>query len=339
MTSCSANDDLAMTYLKWKQMQNQETNADQVKDDALSTLHKSNRSSIKPNCKAFITEFGLRSSRFIKCSVDNARPFRFCEGCVVHYQRSKTVYGDIVDNDESLDNCRKELLNSDRVQVISSVQRDIDRIWQTADCKQCFSSISEDKNGTVHYTLTERTKEFLAVYKNFTECIPANRTTYNHSVCTNCEPYYNEMNTKFDKMLNDPLAPQHVCMDIVDMMNYTRLIWGEQLKCTDVNREYTAVLTIAIGFLLLPVFFYVGLAVYGTKRTRNLIKQKRLAFFNHTKTYGTLDSPPLLTEDGALDVSRDSANQSASSSQSLESYDQVNSGKRTVNNRSPFVFS
>ena len=37
-------------------------------------------------------------------------------------------------------------------------------------------------------------------------------------MCVNCDPYYEDMNKMFDKMLNDPLAPQHVCMDIVDMV-------------------------------------------------------------------------------------------------------------------------
>lgn len=69
--------------------------SDDVTDVASTPM--SNTSHIHPDCIAFIKEFGLRSSRFIKCSVDNARPFRFCEGCVVHYKRSKTVFQDIVD--------------------------------------------------------------------------------------------------------------------------------------------------------------------------------------------------------------------------------------------------
>ncbi|XP_053396894.1 osteopetrosis-associated transmembrane protein 1-like isoform X3 [Mercenaria mercenaria] len=272
VASSGITDELAFTYLRWKLNLNQERLSEIASGQNIGAT-RSNTSNIRPDCKAFIQEFGLRSSRFIKCSVDNARPFRFCEGCVVHYRRSKTVYNDIVENDETLDNCRKELLNSDRVQVITSVQRDIDKIWENADCKECFSSISEDTNGTVHYTLTKRTVQFLTVYRNFTHCIPSNRT-HNNTVCENCNQFYMEMNKMFDTMLNDPLSPQHVCMDIVDMMNYTRLTWGEQLKCTNVHKEYTAVLTIAVGLLLLPPVFYVALAVYGTKRTRNLIKRQ-----------------------------------------------------------------
>ncbi|XP_045196308.2 osteopetrosis-associated transmembrane protein 1-like isoform X2 [Mercenaria mercenaria] len=296
VASSGITDELAFTYLRWKLNLNQERLSEIASGQNIGAT-RSNTSNIRPDCKAFIQEFGLRSSRFIKCSVDNARPFRFCEGCVVHYRRSKTVYNDIVENDETLDNCRKELLNSDRVQVITSVQRDIDKIWENADCKECFSSISEDTNGTVHYTLTKRTVQFLTVYRNFTHCIPSN-------------------------------------------MNYTRLTWGEQLKCTNVHKEYTAVLTIAVGLLLLPPVFYVALAVYGTKRTRNLIKQKRLAIFQHTSTYGTLDSPPLPSEHRLVDSeSHDSANQTAASIESLGSEDKNSTKNGTLNNRTTYTFA
>lgn len=39
---------------------------------------------------------------------------------------------------------------------------------------ECFSTVSEDQNGTVHFTLTEETKHFVELYKNFTLCIHKN---------------------------------------------------------------------------------------------------------------------------------------------------------------------
>lgn len=292
----------------------------------------SNTSKIHPDCVAFVKEFGLRSSRFIKCSVENARPFRFCEGCVVHYERSKTVFQDIVHNDENLDNCRKELLNSDRVQVINSIQKDIDRIWDSADCDQCFSEVTENVNGTVHFILTEKTKQFVELYKNFTECIKVTGNTTH--VCEACNPFYTKMNDMFEDLLNDRIKPQHVCMDIVDMMNYTRLTWGQDLNCTNVHKQYSAVLATAICLLVIPVIFYGSLALYATKKTRNFLKQKRLSIFHHTSTYGTLDSPPLLTEEQRHDSeSQDSANQSASSSESAGLGGRSTPPERRVHNK------
>jgi len=54
-----------------------------------------NSSVIKPACKAYVDEFSNSSSQFIKCSIDNARPFRFCEKCVMYYKKTIEVYKEI----------------------------------------------------------------------------------------------------------------------------------------------------------------------------------------------------------------------------------------------------
>jgi len=41
-------------------------------------------------------------------------------------------------NDETLQNCRKELLVSDQVQVISEVKNSITKIWDESDCISKF---------------------------------------------------------------------------------------------------------------------------------------------------------------------------------------------------------
>ncbi|KAL4233450.1 hypothetical protein ACF0H5_008131 [Mactra antiquata] len=320
------NDDetLVNSYLSWKLHENsvpefshsskQEfTGAHEQRQVEISSS-KSNSSNVLQNCDAFVKEFSKRSSKFIECSVDNARPFRFCERCVDHYQKAKKVYQDIEENDETHDNCKLILLNSDRVQVINSVHTDIMRIWSSADCGKCFSYIGEDSNGTVHFSLTEDTQNFLNYYDNFTNCIPANTTTHNATVCEECNQYYVKMNSLFDRLLLDRLSP-HVCMDIVDMMNYTRLTWGDQLNCTNVHKEYLAVSVVAAFLLMTPVVFYVALGVYGTKETRNIIKGKRLFLFEQSQEYGNLDSTSTVdgqsnSRDSNLPESHDTTDQS-----------------------------
>lgn len=300
-------------------------------DDVKSKYSYGNSSHIRPECESFVREFGERSSRFIKCSVICARPFRFCEGCVVHYMKAKTVFKDIVQDDEKQGNCRRELLNSDRVQVISSIDRDIENIWKTADCERCFSSVTEDENGTVTATLTSETVEFLDAYQNFNNCVPANRT-HNQTVCDICEPYYTKMNNLFNEFLNDPESPQHVCMDIVDMMNYTRLLWGRTLDCRNVHYSFGSVIPVAGAFLLIPIIFYISLGVYGTKKIRKIMKQKRLPYNSLSTSYGTLDSPVFTEEtesqsrDSAVAVKHDSSIQSDDSD-----IDQAKERTRLVN--------
>lgn len=59
------------------------------------TNNVTNSSDITEACKAFVNQFSNSSSAFVKCSVDNARPFRFCEQCVVHYAKAMKVYSDL----------------------------------------------------------------------------------------------------------------------------------------------------------------------------------------------------------------------------------------------------
>lgn len=284
-------DDLSLVYLKWKYKQDQ---IKKFQDYSISSSNKQsaeisihNSSEIYVDCNAFIFEFAKQASRFIECSIDNARPFRFCEGCVRHFRKAKTVYNDIKMNDETQSNCRKLLLDSDRVQVINSVYTDFENIWTSADCERCFETISEDNNGTVTYTLRDTTIKFLDLYANFTKCVPTNTTKFQHNntICRDCATYYNQMNTMFDKLLNDKDSPQHVCMDIVDMMNYTRLLWGRTLNCTRFQKEYASIILIGVGFLCLPPVFYICMKVYGTKKEKEIIRQKRLSIFNQDNSF------------------------------------------------------
>ena len=50
---------------------------------------------ILPECVSFLKEFSKQAADFIKCSVVNARPFRFCEMCAEHYIKAVRVYQDI----------------------------------------------------------------------------------------------------------------------------------------------------------------------------------------------------------------------------------------------------
>lgn len=84
-------EDLSMPYLQWHH-QKYFKNAT-LQHDSQGTSNQS--IPVYPNCQAFISEFSKCSSEFIRCSVDNARPFRFCEQCVVHFKKADTVYNDI----------------------------------------------------------------------------------------------------------------------------------------------------------------------------------------------------------------------------------------------------
>lgn len=50
---------------------------------------------IKRPCEAFVSVFSENAADFIRCSVSNASPFRFCEKCVENYTAAIEVYSEI----------------------------------------------------------------------------------------------------------------------------------------------------------------------------------------------------------------------------------------------------
>ena len=53
-------------------------------------------SKIESSCKAFIEKYAVVAAGFTKCSIQNARPLRYCEKCVRHYAMSQSVFKEIM---------------------------------------------------------------------------------------------------------------------------------------------------------------------------------------------------------------------------------------------------
>lgn len=53
-------------------------------------------SNIESSCRAFIVKFSDMAAKFTKCSIENARPLRFCEHCMNDYLQAKEVYSGIM---------------------------------------------------------------------------------------------------------------------------------------------------------------------------------------------------------------------------------------------------
>lgn len=229
------------------------------------------------SCFAYLEEFGVHASKFIKCTIEKARPFRFCEECVAYYKHTMQSYADILEDDEDNDGCKGLLLNADRIQVLNEIYNNIHQIWSEANCKGCFSSVSIDINGTVVFQYSKDTTEFIDKYKTVSSCfrhysLPKG---HNDSVCDVCRSNYTQLNTFFKKVraAKDDL----VCMDLVDMMNYTRLMWGKQLHCSRHSADDAIVVILAIILLTMPVLFYGGARYFVARTKRKLMLQKRMS--------------------------------------------------------------
>ncbi|XP_046361898.2 osteopetrosis-associated transmembrane protein 1-like [Haliotis rufescens] len=253
-------------------------------------ISNSSSSGIVQTCKAFLEHFAKESSLFTRCLVENARPFRFCETCVTYYERASTVYTDLTTDA----NCVKELLTADRVQVLTLVYQNMNNVWTTAYCPQCFASVTEESvNATVNSTLAESTLEFFDLFNNMTHCMnntmqdidPESIKHGNSSFCVKCQTQYRSLNDKYTAIMDE--TKSQICMDVVDMMNYTRLMWSEGYHCSHRNGELAPVLVITGVICALPVIFYVCNRLTGQVNERTIVVQKRL---KHPKSYGSMSN-------------------------------------------------
>ncbi|XP_033741414.1 osteopetrosis-associated transmembrane protein 1-like [Pecten maximus] len=228
-------------------------------------------------CIAYLEEFGIHASRFIRCTIEKARPFRFCEECVVHYKHAMQSYADIEEDDEDKNGCKSLLLNADRIQVLNEIYNNIKQIWEEANCKECFSSVSIDVNGTVVFQYSKDTTEFMDKYKTVSSCFRhySFPRDGNDSVCLVCRGNYTQLNSFYKEVR--AAKKDLVCMDLVDMMNYTRLMWGQQLHCTKHSADDAIVVIIGIIFLTMPILFYVGARYFVARTKRKLMLQKRMS--------------------------------------------------------------
>ncbi|XP_076077890.1 osteopetrosis-associated transmembrane protein 1-like [Mytilus galloprovincialis] len=251
-------------------------------------------------CTAFLKEFGHNSADFIKCSVEKARPFRFCESCVREYKRAMTTFEDILQDDEKWSGCRNVLLKADRIQVLDQVYNNIRNVWDQAYCNGCFKtgSISEDINGTVKFQYSKISNTFNVIFKNMTKCIKMHSNVSldkellmddihnisTVSACDACSDLYDDMNREFKDAMKT--SQKEVCMDLVDMMNYTRIAWGVKLNCTKSYKTNAGVITITALVAIGTISFYVVVGVKGIRVQKKLMIQKRMSVRSDAASYG-----------------------------------------------------
>ncbi|XP_046580086.1 osteopetrosis-associated transmembrane protein 1-like isoform X2 [Haliotis rubra] len=183
---------------------------------------------------------------------------------------------------------------ADRVQVLTLVYQNMNDIWAKAYCQQCFASITEEsQNATVNSTLSVSTVEFFHLFTNMTHCMnntmqdidPEGMNHGNSSVCFKCRTQYKSLNDKFTAMMQD--TSSEICMDVVDTMNYTRLVWSTVYNCSHRNGDLAPVLVITGVICALPVIFYVANRLTGQVNERTIVVPKRM---KRPKSYGSMST-------------------------------------------------
>ncbi|KAL8599162.1 hypothetical protein ACOMHN_007878 [Nucella lapillus] len=180
----------------------------------------------------------------------------------------------IVQNDQSDQLCAPALLLADRMQVLTTIDSTFTSLWAKADCIKCYESVTENTTtGNVTYKYTADTLLFQEMHANVSRCFNDSDTidaSGVNAVCKQCKSIYTKMNDKFFSIQAN--SGGHICMDLVDMMNYTRLMWSSQYHCTRPRPDASIVITLSVLVFVVTILLYLSSKFIAKIRMPHIFK-------------------------------------------------------------------
>ncbi|XP_013785226.1 osteopetrosis-associated transmembrane protein 1-like [Limulus polyphemus] len=223
-------------------------------------------------CLNLLGDFANASSKFIMCSIINAKPVRVCSLCVKTFLHVKETYNRILKREE--EGCKQKVLGEDRLMIVQTTYQNIVELWSNGCCDKC---LDKDENGTMSH-ISEYTEKFFNLSMAVSECfkkydIEIEKREAN--VCQNCKANYTEMNSFYESLKNK--YGNSLCMDIVDLMNATRAQWSEIYKCHYFKVSESPIYGLTAMFCALPLLFYTISRIVTDVRSTTLLQTKRLS--------------------------------------------------------------
>ncbi|XP_044531338.1 osteopetrosis-associated transmembrane protein 1 [Gracilinanus agilis] len=110
---------------------------------------------LEPECRELLLDFANSSAEMTECLVRSARPVRLCQNCYPLFQQVTIKMDNIsraVGNASESHNCAKNLLMSDRMQIVVILSEFFNTTWQEANCANCLTNNSEElSNSTIRF--------------------------------------------------------------------------------------------------------------------------------------------------------------------------------------------
>lgn len=223
------------------------------------------------DCQELLNSFAKYTSDYTMCTMMNARPIKVCENCIDMYLDVHKSYNQLLKLYDEFDNqCKEEILNLDRLQVVDKGYRFVEDLWHKASCSECFK---KDEHGATISNLTDTTVKLISLSDNTKACISNHENSTGNSsqtICNECKDEYLELNNYYNRHRTR-------CMDIVDLVNTTRYQWSSTLGCClDRRKIEEPFLIYALNICLLPILLYTFMYFY-TKRAKlnSVIEQNR----------------------------------------------------------------
>ncbi|CAG5128337.1 unnamed protein product [Candidula unifasciata] len=233
-------------------------------------------------CELVYKEYLNVIDNFTHCELQHARPFQLCLSCAEQFEQTKAMFWNLTEEPKHVE-CKNKYLQSDKVQIIPTMQSNMEDIWNKAHCQNCYMY---KPDGLGAGTIVNRTDvaRFIELYQNLTDCLnatkdmsaPEHNFGNSSSKCQTCNASYTLLTAHYNSMYSTYSGD--VCMDLVDRMNYTRKLWTLHFRCTHREGDHDLLPVVAISCIVActPILFYVSLRVTSKVGRKKIFKQKRL---------------------------------------------------------------
>ncbi|GCC28213.1 hypothetical protein chiPu_0006642 [Chiloscyllium punctatum] len=220
------------------------------------------------SCRQLLWDFAQSSASLISCVVKNARPVRLCEECTPQFQSLWEAFANISKNSGNV-SCSKQLLRSDRLQLVLNMNNYLRKIWTDSMCDAC---LNENKTAPSMDTLTFRKmlNDSLSCFDHYS--LKRTALKNNSDVCVKCKVFYNNLTEWYYSLVDK----QSLCIDIIDAMNLTQQLWSKTYNCTVPCSDTIPVIAVSTFLLFLPVIFYLSSFLHSEQKKWKLMEPKRL---------------------------------------------------------------
>ncbi|XP_078255998.1 osteopetrosis-associated transmembrane protein 1 [Rhinoraja longicauda] len=219
-------------------------------------------------CRQLLVHFGDASAAMVRCAVKSARPVRICERCNSHFHHFSDAFANL-SKDAGNESCSKQLLRSDRLQIVLKTRNFLQQMWTDSECDACLN-----KNKTAPSSETVNFKKMLNESLNCFEYYSSKHPVHSNysDLCVKCKGSYNNLTEYYNRMEKD----ENLCIDIIDAMNLTRQLWSKTYNCTIRCNDMIPVIAVSTFLLFLPVIFYLSSFLHSEQKKLKLIEPKRL---------------------------------------------------------------
>jgi len=77
---------------------------------------------------------------------------------------------------------------------------------------------------------------------------------------------------------NEGIDEDSMCMDVVDLFNYTRIAWSKGYKCSYRQIDELNIFLISGSFAVATVLFYILMRIFNKKEEFQVLKMRNFCF-------------------------------------------------------------